>query len=142
MNNLVRNVYFLCVREPIAIMKRDLDLARDIVLKIEADDNGTPINQINVDGYSKITINYHIYLLQREGFIEASIEDDNGDYENLFYTIYNLEWKGHEFADATRSAGTWAKTKELIKEKGAAFTFEIALFASKAFFTSQTGIPI
>ncbi|MDD1724025.1 MAG: DUF2513 domain-containing protein [Methanospirillum sp.] len=121
-------------------MKRDLDLAREIVLKLEADDTGSPISHITIDGYSKKEINYHIYLLQREGFIEASIEDDNGNYENLFYAIYNLEWKGHDFADASRSSGTWAKAKELIKEKGAALTFDIALIASKAYFTAQTGI--
>jgi len=107
-------------------MKRDMDLIRKILLKVEDDcDDNT---SLEIDGYSKKDVNYHIYLLNEAGLIEALIckpahcfgDEDfrinkyKPDFEEMGCIIYNLTWNGHEFLDACRDEGIWAQTKEKI----------------------------
>ena len=56
------------------LMKRDFDLARKILLIVEADDNavGDVLINLSIDGYSKKQISYHVALLHEAKFLEAS----------------------------------------------------------------------
>ena len=48
-------------------MKRDMELCRKILFKIEEDTSGHPIPDLKIEGYSAEDINYNCKLLYQEG---------------------------------------------------------------------------
>ena len=60
-------------------MKRDMDLIREILLKIE-DYPGSDMGDIpKIEGYSEAEIYYHVWLLYDAGLIEAYNASAGGD---------------------------------------------------------------
>jgi hypothetical protein len=98
-------------------MKRDMDLVRDLLLRIEGDplfDGTTWVRiespeELGITGHSPKEVAYHLDLLIEEKFIKGS-----SDIQPM-PMINNLTWKGHEFLDNIRDNGIWSKTKERIK---------------------------
>jgi len=54
---------------------------------------------------------YHCYLLEDGGFINA-VKTTSLDSRGPEAIPRHLLWKGHEFLDAARDPGIWAKAKE------------------------------
>ena len=52
-------------------MKRDIELIRLILLKLEGTKPSDYLNPIVIDGYNQDVINYHTLYMHEEGFIEA-----------------------------------------------------------------------
>jgi hypothetical protein len=103
-------------------MKRDMDLARKILMEVE--NNPEPFKwspRLNMEGYSDKEIAYHVKLLSEAGLIEAKIHPSNA----AVYMIKSLTWNGHEFLDASRDESRWVKAKSIILNKGGSLTFEI-----------------
>jgi hypothetical protein len=103
-------------------MKRDMDLARKILLEVEAYTEIDGWVPLEIEGYSSTEINYHIKLLAQAGLVEA--EDASTLGGSSFY-VSSLTWEGHEFLDAARDSSRWQKAKDLVAQKGGALTFEI-----------------
>jgi len=100
-------------------MKRDLDLIREIMLKIEADQkpDGHP-KRIEIADCSADEISYHIGLLAEAGLIHAATL--SGDDRREHYAT-GLTWQGHEFLDAIRDNNAWNRIKtKLANVAGAA----------------------
>jgi Hypothetical protein (DUF2513) len=120
-------------------MKRDMELTRALLLKMEAD----PL----LDGNSWITfdpqellqkhsieeVNYHIRLLIESGFVEGNIGP-------VYPTISKLTWAGHDFAASVKDKEIWAKTKERIKDLQTA-TLGIVFEIAKAEAKKRLGLP-
>ncbi len=106
-------------------MKRDMDLARRILLAIEADstvtggDFGIPLE---FEGVPQETISYHVKLLERAGLIEATDLSDSGEF---LWMAQGLTWEGHEFLDAARESGRWEKAKQVVLEKTGGLSFDV-----------------
>jgi len=96
-------------------VKRDMDLIRDMLLKIEADPrmNGSHyvvFDTSDFEGHSQEEIAYHIDLLFEVHFVEGAATLDAPAA-----AISKLTWKGHEFTDNIRDSGVWNDVKERIK---------------------------
>jgi DNA-binding transcriptional ArsR family regulator len=102
-------------------MKRDMDLARAILLKIEEQPFTGAWVEITIDGYSPDEITYHVMLLAEAGLIDA---DDVSSIANVEWMPKRLTWEGHEFLDAARDNNRWNKAKNTM-EKFGGFVFEI-----------------
>ncbi len=104
-------------------MKRNFDLAKQILLKMESLPTSRNDSRITIDGYQPDEISYHVYLLDSAGLVEAS--DCGGPIEPMWIP-HSLTWSGHEFlALAVAKNNTiWQKAKDYIKTKGGALTFE------------------
>jgi hypothetical protein len=108
-------------------VKRDMELVRDILLRIEEDQqfDGTRWTSgdcLPIDNHSQKEIAYHLIMLINEGFITGQIGMD-------MPLISQLTWNGHELLDDIRDPGVWEKTKERAKglaSVGIAFMWEIA----------------
>jgi len=102
-------------------MKRDMDLAREILFQVET--SGDPIEwvEIAVDGHSEEEISYHIKLLCQANLIEAN---DCSSMNGKSWKATSLTWTGHEFLDAARNENLWNKAKTYLNEKGVEFTFD------------------
>lgn len=103
-------------------MQRDMELARGILLAVEA--HGKPVGwvKLSVPDRSEEEVSYHVELLQEAGLIEAEEMSSLASYEWL---PKRLTWDGHEFLDAIRNDTIWSQTKSVVAEKGGSIPFEL-----------------
>src|SRR5258706_9751857 len=94
-------------------MKRDLDLIRELLLKIEQEIDFTPKtysfrfdNKITVEGYTDEEVYAHLLMLLESPFVEGQ------RFASGEICIQRLPWDGREFLDTIRDSESWTKTKE------------------------------
>jgi hypothetical protein len=104
-------------------MKRDMDLARRILLDLEEspDADGAGGMGIEIEGRTEQEISYHVALLHEAGLLHAI--DGSADDEICWMPV-RLTWDGHEFLDASREPGRWEKAKRTVLEKTGGLSFE------------------
>lgn len=118
-------------------MTRDMDLARKLLLMIEAHPSPDgPLQQVHVDGYDDQVVSYHIKQLHQAGYIEAQ---DLSAQECLWFPGA-LTWRGHEFLDAVRNDTVWEKTKAAVKDKGGSVPFDVLKDLATSFLRSLFGL--
>lgn len=80
----------------ILFMKRDMDLVREILMKIEDLPHTCGFHTIAVEGRHKGEISYHVLLLHEAGLIEAQnlTSQDGVDWKPK-----RLTYAGHEFLE-------------------------------------------
>jgi hypothetical protein len=104
-------------------VKRDMDLAREILFKIEeSPDFGRPV-EISIEGREEVEINYHVMLLHQAGLITGVGTSGFGDTDEWIAT--GMTWSGHEFLDAARENTRWNQAKEILKKRGSGMMFEV-----------------
>jgi hypothetical protein len=111
-------------KEPIH-MKRDLDLIRKLLLKIEEKpdaQNVMPAASLAFPNYSKEQVNYHLLLLYEAGYIDGVTRPVR---DTLTVEPRRLTWNGHEFLDAARDEKKWNEGKKIMEKIGN-FSFEVA----------------
>ena len=123
-------------------MKRDMDLIRDLLLKIESDPlyDGTrwvPVNKpadLGISNHSPEEVGYHLTML-----IEAGLIKGKSGVE-LMPVLNKLTWEGHEFLDDIRDQGIWNKTKERLKDIPSA-SIPVIVEIAKAEIKKRLGLP-
>ncbi len=109
-------------------MKRDMDLARAILLAVE--EKGGPDGGSEIDiGFPEKTpeeVSYHVQLLHEAGLLQATDYSSIGDYD---WMPERLTWEGHEFLDAARNETLWNRAKSITLEKTGGLGFESVKFA-------------
>jgi hypothetical protein len=129
-------------------MKRDMDLIRELLLKLEA----LPMRpggivtipsdaaEIAVPGYDSAQIDYHLGQIRRAGFI-----DEGGSRPMSGIGFRCLTWQGHDFLDSVRDPKIWAKTKDGALAAGG-FTVDLLKDLAKGFVKKQieerTGVTL
>lgn len=103
-------------------MKRDMNLARRILLEVEKWPPEGGGGQIDVQGYDQQTISYHIMLLSEAGLLKGRDASGVGD---ICWFVDRLTWEGHEFVEAARDDTRWKKAISTISEKGGSFVFDV-----------------
>lgn len=103
-------------------MKRDMDLVREILLFLEDDnkeyydgEDGTYM-LINIEGYSKKEVDYHLTIMKDEEYLKGDLPFAEGKF--ITHSGVRISWKGHDFIDTFQSDTIWNKTKEQIVKKG------------------------
>ncbi len=129
-------------------LKRDIDLIRELLLKLEA----LPIRhggivtitpdaaEIAAPGYDAVQSDYHLSQIRQSGFI-----DEGGVRPMTGAGFRCLTPAGHDFLDSVRDPETWTKT-----EKGAAaaggFTLDLLKDLAKGLIKKQieefTGVKL
>lgn len=130
-------------------MKRDLDLVRELLLRLESlpvtsqgivavKPNGA---SIGIESYTPQQISYHLSLLKEAGFLDCT-ENTMSDGTIAFR---GLTWAGHDFLDSVRDPKTWARTKEGALAAGG-FTLDILKDLAKGLIKKQieehTGVKL
>ena len=107
-------------------MKRDMDLARQILLFIEK----TPYQgkmgfslAPRGDASAAAKLDYHVMLLDEAGLIEAT--EITFHNEKTSWRVQRLTSQGHDFLDNARDQNRWNQAKRMISEKGGSLTFDI-----------------
>ena len=117
-------------------MKRDMDLIRTLLLKLEEYHLGVgEVHSIHyadeffkIDGHDLDEVIYNANLLEGAGFINAP--HHSGGAASLGFA--GLTWSGHEFLDDIRNPEAWGKTKAAMKKVGG-FGLDIAAQLTKQF---------
>ena len=129
-------------------MKRDMDLIRELLLKLEALElrPGTWAHitgddpEIAIDGFSGDQIEYHLRLLKAAGLLDSS-----GSQPMVGVGFKGLSWEGHDFLDSIRSPAVWRQTKNGVEAAGG-FTVDLLKDLAKGFIKKQiedyTGVKI
>lgn len=103
-------------------MKRNMDLIRQLAMKIESANTHLMTREMEVENFSSSELYYHCVLMNEAGLVEAHIAD-TGDEESEAI-IYRLTWKGHDFLDAARDEKLWNQITKAIKGRVTSVTFE------------------
>lgn len=74
-------------------MRRDMDLVRVILLKIEEEHAGVGLANLEVEGYDRATIAYHCQLLEEAGLVSSCIVR-YADDPVFFFSVGGLTWEG------------------------------------------------
>ena len=102
-------------------MQRDMDLIRELLLKLEAlpmcqgrkVDITPDAEEVAVSGYDFDQIDYHLTQIRKSGFI-----DEGGCRPMVGIGFRGLTPAGHDFLDSVRDPETWAKTKNVAAGAG------------------------
>jgi hypothetical protein len=99
-------------------MKRDMDLIRQILLRVEEGER-----TVATEDYTEDQILYHCELAIEAGLLEGRvIRGAQGGVAAA--RIRKLTWAGHEFLDAARDQKIWNQAKRKVVEAGGSWTME------------------
>ena len=130
-------------------MKRDMDLIRELLLRLEAFPLGLGAvyivqptsSEIAVPEYDPAMIYYNFDLLYQAGFLNNGGNSRPG----LEFVYSGLSWKGHEFLESIRDPAIWRATKEGATKAGG-FSVELLSALAKGLLKTQiekhTGVSI
>ncbi len=98
-------------------MKRDMELVRKLILKIEDHPSGWAPSELTIEGYSRQQIGYHCYLIVDSGLAVGRdmTTTPSGGPE---YLITHLTSAGHDFAESSQNQYLWDEVMADIKDKG------------------------
>ncbi len=103
-------------------MKRDMDLARAILIALEDSPfDGGPL-MLTIPNCAPDVFSYHVMLLHQAGLIHAF------DFSPEAYADWRpayLTWDGHEFLEAAKDDTRWNQAKTFLKDNGAPMIFEM-----------------
>lgn len=99
-------------------MKRDMDLVRAILLRMEAvpEDEPAP-NPFEVEGSSEKVVGHHVYLMAQAGLLDAVEITLMSDLTKQAMPT-GITWEGHDFIETMRSQEVWERTKQAMKDAG------------------------
>jgi len=106
-------------------LKRDMDLARRILLDIEAcgECTGKGWLELKYDDWTPNEVSYHITLLHEAGLIEIQNQRHLDAANHV--KPKRLTWAGHEFLDNARDETRWQKAKKIVIEKAGGLSFDL-----------------
>lgn len=90
-------------------MKRNLDLIRSLLLKIEESEKGLDSLETALTGYTQDQIDYHLGMLIDAGYVNATCMHTLA--RKHFYAN-GLSMQGHDYLDSVRDEGIWKQVKE------------------------------
>lgn len=103
-------------------MKRDMDLIRELLLKLEALDvepAGTLVfhygeDKMQVADYSLAQVQQHLLMLEEAGFIITN-RDTTTFRTGSNIPFVRISWAGYDYLDAVRDPVVWSKTRSVIE---------------------------
>ena len=120
-------------------MKRDMDLVRKILFKMEENEEEFSFSEdfppLEIEGYSTRLIIHHMQIMAQTGLLHADRREYTANsmgkaqrpYVSIFYSI---SWQGHEFLSALRDDTRWNDVKKVMTRAGG-FVTEVALDIAK-----------
>lgn len=129
-------------------MRRDMDLIRQLLLKLEAYEKAPGSRsglschgeQLAVEGFDGEAIGHHLEMMIDAGLIVVMEGEMLNGHEIYFE---RLSWEGHEFLAAVRDKEIWAQTKDIAKRggtEGLGAIWDIAKALGKAELKRRTGL--
>ena len=112
-------------------MKRDMDLIRLILLKIQAEYQSTGLCNLQIEGYEPEVVAFHCKILNERGLI-SSYKARYADDKIYFFSVGGLTWDGCDYLERIRDNSQWTKIKRIIKGQGLPLIIETVKEISSA----------
>ncbi|MCH8876710.1 MAG: DUF2513 domain-containing protein [Chloroflexi bacterium] len=103
-------------------MKRDMDLVRKILLRLEGVPFEERSSEIDMQGYDQQTVSFHIMLLDEAGLVKGI---DASGVAEIYWFADRLTWEGYEFLEASKDDENWKRATSLVASKGGGMVFEV-----------------
>ncbi len=103
-------------------MKRDMNLAREILMELERRTFAEEYSELVIEGRNSEDMMYHIKLLNEAGLIHAQ---DMSASSDMYFLPGSLTWDGHEFLELARNETRWNKAKDIMTNQVGGFVFDI-----------------
>ena len=113
-------------------MKRDMDLCRSILAKVEESED-TAVKLTQKDDFPNHTVDKfieHCRLLADAGLVEPNLRF--GGVANI-----RLTWDGHEFVELSRNDSRWKTGRQSITSKGIPMTIDVVTQVLKRLATER-----
>jgi hypothetical protein len=120
-------------------MKRDMDLVREIMLKIEALPAGPPVLYRMGEVEDLVLLN-HLEMLIEAGLVRGKISRSQGARGDVI-GISTLTWEGHEWVDAVRDPRVWNEAKTTLLDNGGSVSFELTKAVATRILRMRVGLP-
>jgi Hypothetical protein (DUF2513) len=121
-------------------MKRDMDLVREILLKIEDLPSYEEPVDIEIERYSEENIQFHLKQLQEANLIEVPDIGLSTSWAKVNIMPTRLTWQGSEFLDSIRNENVWKKTKEFIAKNGGGFVLSVVKDLAVSYLRQEMGL--
>ena len=124
-------------------MKRDLDLIRKILLVTEA---AKPEQRVSLKDFEDShadkleEVSEHVQLLDRAGFLDATISNALSPKGPRAFFINRIEWAGYDYLDAVRDPGIWSNTQQQLKKVGGSATLEVVKAVAVKIMSQALGV--
>jgi hypothetical protein len=121
-------------------MKREMDLVREILLVIEAQEpRVSGISEVPTIGeWDPLIVYGHVLLLRDAGFLQRT-DMLVGNPPKVF--VSDLSWEGHEFLDAIRNTTVWERLKRKVLEEGGAIPLTLLKSLAIKLAADRLGLP-
>lgn len=117
-------------------MKRDWDLIRKIMLKVEESAPHEDTAPEEVEGYDQELVAYNMRrLIERDLCVPTNRNDAEARLG-----VAELTWEGHDFLDKIRTDDVWVETKKTFKDKCIDLTFDLIGTVSSAILMQKLGV--
>lgn len=100
-------------------MKRDMDLVRAILLRLDEYESGYAPQDMQFEGFTEEQVGYHAYIMGQAGLLEVADASSMDDSSPAAIPI-SLTWNGHEFLANARQQENWLQAKRMMKGAGEA----------------------
>ncbi|WP_419419624.1 DUF2513 domain-containing protein [Legionella sp. D16C41] len=111
-------------------MKRNWDIIRLILLKVEELE---PSALLNLDVFPTVAhneISYHLEILKEAGILEGKIHKTPGGSPHGFHLI-RLTWLGHDLLESIRLESRWIEIKKQLYDKQVGLNLESIMFIAQ-----------
>lgn len=99
-------------------MRYDYDLIRSILIHLADVPPGEARPKLTIEGYDRDTIGFHVYLMHKDGLLNAAILNQPLNQRSPSAIPFHLENRGFAFLHAARDETIWARFKARIAETG------------------------
>lgn len=103
-------------------MKRNWDIIREVLIKVEGLPSGEELRAEDLNEKDYDSVIYNMGLLLEANLVRGI---DVSSHSGMSYILQSLTWNGHEFLDTIRNDTIWNETKEEIVNKGAGMSFDL-----------------
>jgi Hypothetical protein (DUF2513) len=115
-------------------MRRDLNLVREALLKVEAEGPQTPWQ-----GKASPEVIYNYALAIEAGLLEGHVVHGS-DGQVGGAQVIKLTWAGHDWLDAVRSNDAWHHVLSKAAHAGGSLTFEMVKTVAVAYVRAHVGL--
>jgi hypothetical protein len=120
-------------------MKRDMDLIRKILLKLEEHEHGHAPEPFKVEGYTDELVGFHVHLMGEAGLLRVANITGFDDSSPMAIPSSILP-VGYDFLDAARNDKIWAQVKKRLADEAVSVPITVFLAMLKAKIAEKLGL--
>ncbi|MBN8563971.1 MAG: DUF2513 domain-containing protein [Leptolyngbya sp. UWPOB_LEPTO1] len=123
-------------------MQRDMNLVRNILLKLEKQDTGYINGVVEglIEEYPRSLIIYHIHIMMQGQLVEVVPQTNQASIIPVGFSEVWITWQGHEFLDAARDETRWNKAMATVQQNSGSVTVGVLIQVLSGLMKNSLGV--